>query len=693
MRSITIAASRLTISLTMISLFIFTQPALAITAFNGQLKYGLQWFAMSSDGNGTGVEALDDNWQLRNVGSSYYDPSKPTMIYFHGWQPAANGKREGFLWEGPNGQTRRTLDNWKMAGWNVGVFFWDQFADEGTVWDMAPVWVSWAEGKIWSNNGPAKMRFKYKSGSSFVYSADSPTPADLNLPVMSTGVARWGNPNANGAQINAAIQFIYGLDPSNQSTLYSQLNGRRGGRSCEQFVEQVACSHSEGIPGAKNLCSASRPEWREAYLSKICGLPSVGDIAVLNIMRALKNQQGVVRFAGHSLGHQLATRTAMHLWFGYLHNTSANFKKMVPMSVDLLDPYATSADRSYLVRGYTAASGNSGSPKSTADRVLEYHRRMRAASRTGFEQYFTGTYYLTSQLARTPGSTHNHALISEIPSQRIFFRYFRTWNPANQSVKHTFAPKWFFATSGYLAPTTTAGNVNGMYWPYGLTAAVDSDFGYLEQIRAKNVHFAQTAGGDTFTPLDDQFAVCLKTDARFKDKKDYSCGVKGRMLVTADNTIEVWSNGVKLTVPHHDDWTRTGQVFMPNFKDGDNVIAVRARDLGGIAGLLAQVDPGLNNSVIGSNNNWRVRLASAGIPSGWNSATYHDCAWSRATQHADYGSAPWNSTPWLPGPTSSSKWIWSSHAHDHNDVLLRLNIYQFTVNGETEWYQSNCYAG
>jgi len=91
-------------------------------------------------------------------GNAFYNPARPTMIYFHGWQNGATQRR-----------TRETLDRsqaqagidltqtWRAAGWNVGMCFWNQYADEGDVKD--------AEAKVWSAAGPRGMRWRKADGS------------------------------------------------------------------------------------------------------------------------------------------------------------------------------------------------------------------------------------------------------------------------------------------------------------------------------------------------------------------------------------------------------------------------------------------------------------------------------------------------------------------------------------------------
>jgi hypothetical protein len=667
---------------------LISAPADAITAYGGRLNYGLSWFYL----NGTKevkVDALDGNWKpAAGIPTAAYDPSHNTIIYFHGWQPNAQGVRETFNWERPGTDPRwdglpiETLTAWKNLGWNVGIFDWNQFADEGT-WGAGPftipVVVSDAEAKIWSSNGPQKLRFRYKvdGKTSYTYSPTNVTPANLGLPGLIPGNPAWGN-TGEGAEVDAAIQFMYGHLPENHPSLADDLHRLHGRKTCLQFVEAVA-RRLAPQDGTHN-------DWQEGFVSKICGMPSVGDMAVLTMYRALANQSGKIRFVGHSLGHQLATRTALHLYLAYDQYPSAAMKRFLPERTELLDPYATTASRSYFGTGFSAATGNSGAAGSALTRIFEYHKRIRQiADKRGVD--FEAVYLVSSALSSTPGTDSNFELMKIIPTERLYFNYMRGWNPANQGTRHVFGRHWYLATRSSVRPTTNQA-VNGGFFGYALSPGADNS--YLKEVRTRGVHFAQSRGQYTPTPDDDQFAVCSKSDANQFGKKDFSCGQNGRLHISADNQIEVWSNGVKLNLPNANDWSKADDVAITNFKDGENVIAVRAKDVGGIASLLAKVDPGVGSSLVLSDKNWKVRLVSSGIPAGWNTASFDDCLWQRATVTGAYGIAPWATGVSFHGGVRDAQWIWSSDPNNDNDILLRLNIYQTRENGEIKWLTSYC---
>jgi len=115
------------------------------------LDYGLYWF-----GSGNVSRKA-----VAGEANPFYDPSRPTVIYIHGWQldTTKTGKRETFNYaanDPTNGVNVNLADAWVAKGWNIGIFYWNQFADEGEVKD--------AEAKIWSAAGPKGMRFRLKDG-------------------------------------------------------------------------------------------------------------------------------------------------------------------------------------------------------------------------------------------------------------------------------------------------------------------------------------------------------------------------------------------------------------------------------------------------------------------------------------------------------------------------------------------------
>jgi hypothetical protein len=83
---------------------------------------------------------------IRGQTNPYFNPSRPTIIYIHGWQKDTTVRliRENFnrLAVNDNADVARP---WIDRGWNVGIFYWNQLADENEVKD--------AEAKIHTSNG------------------------------------------------------------------------------------------------------------------------------------------------------------------------------------------------------------------------------------------------------------------------------------------------------------------------------------------------------------------------------------------------------------------------------------------------------------------------------------------------------------------------------------------------------------
>ena len=108
------------------------------------LDYGIYWFG--------------DNYenQKAKAGKSnpYFDPNKPTLIFVHGWQKDTTKRyyREAFNFVADGAPSIYYAEDWIRDGWNVGVFYWNQMADEFDVKN--------AEAKIWSASGPKRMRWR-----------------------------------------------------------------------------------------------------------------------------------------------------------------------------------------------------------------------------------------------------------------------------------------------------------------------------------------------------------------------------------------------------------------------------------------------------------------------------------------------------------------------------------------------------
>ncbi len=103
-------------------------------------------------GKGMACEKFD-----ADLPNPFFDPSKPTVLYAHGLQTGSMARqfRESFLLEFKDVHVF-THENWLAEGWNVGVFYWIQLADEPTPWQ--------AEAKMNSTASKVGMRWQKADG-------------------------------------------------------------------------------------------------------------------------------------------------------------------------------------------------------------------------------------------------------------------------------------------------------------------------------------------------------------------------------------------------------------------------------------------------------------------------------------------------------------------------------------------------
>lgn len=113
--------------------------------------YGIYWFGKGNTSVKFVAGRINPNFNV----------SKPTVIFVHGLETGTvvRNFRETFNFkqnDPDNGVDVNSADAWINAGWNIGIFYWEQFSDEQNVTD--------AEAKIWTTTGPQKMRWKDSSG-------------------------------------------------------------------------------------------------------------------------------------------------------------------------------------------------------------------------------------------------------------------------------------------------------------------------------------------------------------------------------------------------------------------------------------------------------------------------------------------------------------------------------------------------
>lgn len=335
------------------------------TSFAFTLDYGLYWF----NANNNDVKGVAEDNSVYPVDSSYYDPSKKTVIYFHGWQNNSstdNYRREDFYFDemGSN-----TVQAWKDDGWNVGVFYWNQFADEGEVKD--------AEAKIWSANGPKAMRYRLSDGS----------------------------------YVNSGI--------------------------------------------TKDL----------------------GTIAYEQIKAALSGNTSNIRFAGHSLGNQLATRTAKMF--------HSSFPSLMPDRLELLDPFWSAGAKSYI------------SNKWTGEQVRNDIRDMISSDGLAV------TWYKTSAILDLWIGDRNNSLESDVAYIHPAFWYLNSTQIAD---KHVHARHWYFASMDTAPPEEVT--INWLNWRSqtgNTTASASATDARIKQMMGDTYEWVQVEGRYTPEPSDDQY--------------------------------------------------------------------------------------------------------------------------------------------------------------------------------------------
>ena len=119
-----------------------------------ELCYGLYWF-----GKGGLNQKLESGKP-----NLYFNPTRPTVIFVHGWQPYLSNNMPNFDFNGND-----TAAAWIDDGWNIGIFVWNQFSDETTGLAPGGSWfpgggppqgVLDAEAKVWTPDGPQGMRWR-----------------------------------------------------------------------------------------------------------------------------------------------------------------------------------------------------------------------------------------------------------------------------------------------------------------------------------------------------------------------------------------------------------------------------------------------------------------------------------------------------------------------------------------------------
>jgi hypothetical protein len=196
--------------------------------------------------------------------NQYYDPTKPVILYIHGWQNGTSqnnfGRENPFFFYAGYCGLLNTAQTWRSKGYNVAIVYWAQFADEGEVKD--------AEAKLWTISGPRQMRYRLQDGSYRNYTATSQNVTQLIYDVyrqvfsnftgghirivghslgnqLATTIS-WTVSNeyrAGRISINLVPKRIVLLDPFWSKDGKSYLGGKWTGEVCRTYVRDLITRH------------------------------------------------------------------------------------------------------------------------------------------------------------------------------------------------------------------------------------------------------------------------------------------------------------------------------------------------------------------------------------------------------------------------------------------------------------------
>jgi uncharacterized protein YjdB len=231
-------------------------------------------FASTYDGDGTKLDASIYWYGKGNLcqkfipgqSNPYFDSNKPTVLYIHGWQNNSTTKlyRESFnpsKMDPDYGEDVNSCDYWIDKGWNIGIFYWNQFSDESELKD--------AEAKIWTTSGPKGMRWRKSDGSYVTTNLPTVSAAQLFVDQYKSALSNYngseirivGHSLGGQMAINTTKIICDGIDKGNISSKLkpnrvalldpfwskdgkSYLNNRWTGEVCREYVTSL---ESKGI--------------------------------------------------------------------------------------------------------------------------------------------------------------------------------------------------------------------------------------------------------------------------------------------------------------------------------------------------------------------------------------------------------------------------------------------------------------
>jgi alpha-L-rhamnosidase len=125
----------------------------------------------------------------------------------------------------------------------------------------------------------------------------------------------------------------------------------------------------------------------------------------------------------------------------------------------------------------------------------------------------------------------------------------------------------------------------------------------------------------------------------------------GRVVVTGDDTADVWVNGVKVSASPRvtDSWRQAAVVDIGGqLRQGPNTVAIASQNTSqGPAGVIAAL--GITGApTVYTDGSWK---ASQSSPSGWEQPGFNDSGWPQALALVGYPNGPWGSGVQVPNPS------------------------------------------
>ncbi|MET8147686.1 family 78 glycoside hydrolase catalytic domain [Actinoplanes sp. NPDC049668] len=183
------------------------------------------------------------------------------------------------------------------------------------------------------------------------------------------------------------------------------------------------------------------------------------------------------------------------------------------------------------------------------------------------------------------------------------------------------------------------------------------DTGYFDPATEWQAAFIGAPGGASLTgaewiwyPEGDPASTAPAAERFFRRTFDLAATGKATLVVTGDDTADVWLNGARVSSSRRvaDAWKRATTVDVSaQVRAGANTIAVAATNTSaGPASVIAKLTVG--NTTVSTGAAWK---SAQSAPAGWQQPGFDDGAWPAARATAAYGSGPWGSQVAVPNPT------------------------------------------